>query len=149
MSANRISHLLPESIQAELQDPEKMAEFQKGQDFLKAVLTRSTTDEGFRTQLLEEPRTAIAGYYAELHGDGGNIGQIDVHFVENKGDLTLVLPPFVDTSGELSEAELQTVAGGEGISAAIASLIVASNLGCLGFAAGVATVVAVTWALSD
>lgn len=141
MSINRIQSLLPEHVSADLENPAELAEFQKGEQFLQLVLQRSSTDESFRTALVTDPRPAIAAYYAEMYDDGGNIGQIDLHFVENAGDMTVVLPPFIDPSGELSETELEAVAGGDGgVSAAIASLIVASNMACLGFAAGVLTV---------
>lgn len=145
--SNRIKNVLPDEIQAELQDPAKAAEFQKGQDFLKSLLHRSTTDETFRTQLLSEPREAITTYYRALHGPDAKAPAIDVRFIENQGDMTLVLPPFVGDA-ELSEAELETVAGGAA-SAAVVSALTLSNLACAGFAAGVATVAIIAWAVAD
>jgi hypothetical protein len=147
--SNRIKSLLPESMQEELKDPANAAEFQKGQDFLRSLLQRSTTDEGFRSQLLVEPRQAITEYYTALHGTGVGAPAIDVRFIENSGDMTLVLPPFVGTDAELSDAELETVAGGTTPVAGVIAATAVSNLACLGFAAGVGTVILVAWALSD
>lgn len=146
--SNRIQDLLPESMQAELKDPAQAAEFQKGQDFLGSLLHRSTTDEDFRAQLLTAPREAIAEYHAALHGTDTNAPTVDVRFVENAGDMTLVLPAFVDADAELSDAELEAVAGGTTLAPVVAAAVV-SNMACVGFVAGVATVALIAWAVSE
>ncbi|HYH82602.1 MAG TPA: NHLP leader peptide family RiPP precursor [Longimicrobium sp.] len=73
---------------------------------MQALLVRSATDMEFRARLLSDPRAAIAEFTGhELPAN------YRVKFVENKGDATLVLPDFVN-EGELSENELEAVAGG-------------------------------------
>ena len=38
---------------------------------------------------------------------------VSLVFVENKADATLVLPDYVDPNAELSEEDLEAVAGGD------------------------------------
>jgi hypothetical protein len=81
-----------------------------GQELLQKVLARSATDRTFRRQLLTDSHVAIA----ELMGkDPARIRQTRrVVFVENKAKATIVLPDPVDTQAELSNQELEVVAGG-------------------------------------
>jgi hypothetical protein len=151
MEATISASWLPQQMQEELKDPTKAAQYREGQAFLRGVLARSTTDESFRRQLLTNPKDAIASYYREVHGetpDGGPV-QLDVRFVENQGDVTIVLPPAVDSDRELSDAELQAVAGGEGVTAGIVAAATISNMWCLGFAAGAAAVILIAFAVAD
>ena len=97
------------------------AEFQQAQEQLRQVLERSATDMEFRARLVTDPRAALA----EM---GHNIPEtLDVRFIEPEGDATIVLPKPVDPQAELSEAELEAVAGGvTPLSSPICSAIVLS-----------------------
>lgn len=142
---------LPENIQEDLKDPKNAAEFEKGQALMRGVLKRSTTDPAFRRKLVATPKDAIAQYYKDVNGVdlAGGAQNLNIHFVENKGDLTMVLPPAIDPEAQLSDAELQTVAGGGTPVAGTVALTAISNLFCLGFGAGVATVAVICFAVAD
>lgn len=76
----------------------------------QALLARSASDLAFRKQLLTSPREALAAFGGK---DVSSIPEsVNIKFVENTVDATVVLPNFVDTEVELSERELETVAGG-------------------------------------
>lgn len=78
-----------------------------GQDSIKSVIARSATDKKFRQWLLTDPHAAIADATGQVVPKN-----FRVSFVENKADATIVLPPVVTESAELSDHELETVAGG-------------------------------------
>lgn len=81
---------------------------------LDVVLARSATDREFRRQLLTDPRRAIR------EACGVDIPPaFRLRFIERgpEADALVVLPDFEtggDESGELSDAELESVAGGAG-----------------------------------
>ena len=81
--------------------------YQEAQSQLQALLARSATDMDFRKKLLTDPRTAVSEFTGHSVPESYNIV-----FVENKGDATIVLPDPYTPDAELSEAELETVAGG-------------------------------------
>jgi hypothetical protein len=81
----------------------------QGQEQWQGMLSRSATDAAFRSKLLTDPRAAIAEH------TGRSIEQVpalNVVFIENKADATIVLPEPVSSATELSEQELEAVAGG-------------------------------------
>jgi hypothetical protein len=84
------------------ENPEAIKE---GQEQYKALLARSATDMEFRQKLLTDPRAAVAEFTGQPIPENFN-----VHFVENKGDATIVLPN--PANAELSENELEAVSGG-------------------------------------
>jgi len=90
-----------------LADPEVMAH---AQTRMQELLTRSTTDPAFRRSLLETPRAALAEFNGVAESRVPEA--LNVVFVENRGAATIVLPDFVDPSAELSESDLEAVAGG-------------------------------------
>ena len=93
-SISTIAHEQPEVVEA-------------GQEALNKVLARSATDAGFRTRLLADPREALA------EALGREVpATFDIAFVENTAGVTVVLPDFVDPDAELSEDDLEAVAGG-------------------------------------
>lgn len=96
----------------------------EGERQLSAVLARSATDRAFRTQLLADPR----GAFAEALGCDVP-ASFDVVFIENTVDATIVLPDAIDAAGELSEGELEAVAGG--ITPAIATILSFAAAGVL------------------
>jgi hypothetical protein len=79
------------------------------QQALEKILTRASADAEFRTGLLADPRRAI---YDAL---GVRIPQtFRVKFVEKDSDIDalIVLPDLQRPDGELSERDLDVVAGG-------------------------------------
>jgi hypothetical protein len=93
------------------------ADLDRAKGFIQGVLSRSATDLEFRKRLLENPREALSQYA------GGPLPEsLDVAFVENTGDATIVLPDPVDPDAEISEAELEAVAGGTGWSCVAATI---------------------------
>jgi len=79
---------------------------EKGQEHLQKILARSATDREFRQKLLTDPRAAISEFA------GREVSNVDIKFIENQGAATVVLPDYVGESAELSENELEAVAGG-------------------------------------
>ena len=79
------------------------------QNALNDALERATTDRGFRERLLNEPRAALA----EVTGQALPQGFV-IRFIEKdeNTDVLVVLPELVPETVELSDAELQAVAGG-------------------------------------
>ena len=105
------------------QNPEAVHE---GQEQMQEILARSATDWEFRQKLLSNPRKAIADHTGQ---DLVDIPEtIDLIFVENEADATIVLPDPVDSEAELSENELETVAGGT--DAATAAGIIMAGAAC-------------------
>jgi len=92
------------AAQAYTTDPEYA---QKVDHKMQELLARSATDSAFRQRLLTEPRAALKEF------TGRDIPEsVNIVFVENKATATFVLPEPVDPAAELSESELETVAGG-------------------------------------
>ena len=85
------------------ENPQLTADYQKR---MQELLSRSATDTAFRARLIAEPRPAMEEFF------GLDCSAVDVRFVENHADATIVLPPFVDENAELSDRELEAVAGG-------------------------------------
>ena len=74
---------------------------------MQDLLARSATDQEFRHKLLTDAPTALREF------SGRDVpAAAKVVFIENKADATIVLPDFIDPEAELSEAELEAVAGG-------------------------------------
>jgi hypothetical protein len=82
----------------------------EAQATLAEVVKRSTTDPEYRALLLSDPDAAIAKVNPLPVPPN-----FKIRFVDNAGaNLTVVLPDPVSNSGELSDAELEQVAGGAG-----------------------------------
>ncbi len=72
-----------------------------------AIIVRAWKDPEFKAKLLKNPRAAFAEMDAELPRE------IDVRVIEEKaGTVTFVLPQAVSNVGEMSDRELQKLAGG-------------------------------------
>ncbi len=99
---------------------------QQAEQFMHDVLTRSATDWDFRQQLLEDPTAAIAEFTGREPSESVNIV-----FVENKVDATFVLPDPVYAESELSEEELEAVAGGDAIAVAASVAGIVASLLCV------------------
>ena len=83
---------------------------QAAQKTMQELIKKAQTDPEFRQLALTDPNAAI-----------GKINPLPipasfkVRFVDNAGaNLTVVLPDPVSATGELSDAELEQVAGGSG-----------------------------------
>jgi len=80
---------------------------QAAQQQMSAVLSRAATDAEFRSRLLSDPHPALAEA-----GVTGIPSSYRIAFIENKAAATIVLPDMIDPDAELSESELEAVAGG-------------------------------------
>ena len=80
----------------------------------QSMLARSATDLDFRQRLLADPAAAVAEFTGREVPDAFNVS-----FIENRADATIVLPDYIDPSAELSEDELEAVAGGSEIGIAL------------------------------
>jgi len=85
-------------------NPEKLAQVQER---FGEILSRSTTDMDFRRQLVSDPRAALSAHFGREIPESVNI-----RFMESGGTPTVVLPEPADPNAELSEADLEAVAGG-------------------------------------
>lgn len=81
---------------------------------LEEMVKRTQVDSEFRQLCLSDPDAAAK------QATGKELPENYIlRFVDNKGaDFTVVLPDFIDEEAELSEAELDRVAGGAGKCAA-------------------------------
>lgn len=76
---------------------------------IQQVIKRAQTDSEFRQLCLSDPNAAAT----EVTGKDIPAGY-NLRFVENQGaDLTVVLPDVIEESVELSDDELDHVAGGK------------------------------------
>ena len=90
----------------------------EGEETLHGLLARSATDPGFRARLVADPRGAVAEFTGREVSETFN-----VVFVENTVDVTIVLPDPVEPAGELSEADLEAVAGGSEVLVTVLSVV--------------------------
>lgn len=81
---------------------------EEAQHIFDHVMRRAATDLVFRQGLLTDPRSALEAELGLSLPD-----QFNIRFIENgDADLTIVLPDFTGSSGELSDRDLDPVAGG-------------------------------------
>lgn len=83
---------------------------QEVQETMQEILARSAREPAFREKLLSDPHAAI-----EEHTGNEVPEDVDISFIENQGDATLVLPDYQDPEAELEDDELEAVAGGAGV----------------------------------
>jgi hypothetical protein len=76
------------------------------QHALNGMLARSATDAQFRALMLSDAHAAFAAAGVEVSA------ALDIVFIENKADVTIVLPEALGEMMELSEDELTSFNGG-------------------------------------
>ena len=82
---------------------------QEADHLLEEVVKRAQSDLAFRQLCLSEPSAAIQKLTDKELPAG-----YALRFVENQGaDLTVVLPDLIDANAELSDEDLEQVAGGK------------------------------------
>jgi len=108
------------------------------QRLLEEVLAKSTIDRVLRQRLLVEP-VAVLAEHGLVFPDG-----FTVKCIENEHDVTVVLPNPLDEMQELSDADLQQVAGGGWTTITYATT---SSSFCLGVSVSISAVSAVSYIL--
>jgi hypothetical protein len=82
---------------------------QEAEQAIAQIVKRAQTDTEFRQLCLNDPNGAAQEATGKDIPEG-----FSLRFVENQGaDLTVVLPDMIDANAELSEQELEQVAGGK------------------------------------
>jgi hypothetical protein len=82
---------------------------QEADSLLEEMVKRAQSDLEFRQLCLSEPNIATKQVTGKEVPEG-----FKLRFVENQGaDLTIVLPDPIDANAELSDEELEEVAGGK------------------------------------
>jgi hypothetical protein len=78
---------------------------------IERILRHAASDADFRAQLLANPHQAAARF-----APGGIPARVRVQFIEKPPgiDALYVLPPFASRGGEISDDELEAIAGGGG-----------------------------------
>ncbi len=72
------------------------------------VIARAWSDPDFKAQLLDDPKTVLAGYGIDLPTG------LNLKIVENTADtMHVVLPAVPSQAGDLSDEDLQNLAGGK------------------------------------
>lgn len=90
------------------------------------IAKRCLEDETFRAEFIADPKACFTKY---LGIPSGNLPTIVVH-EEAAGSWSIVVPPKLDPSRELTDEELEQVAGGVStVVVSIATLSIASMLG--------------------
>lgn len=83
----------------------------KAREIFNDIVEASKTDLELRQRLVEDPVTTLKDYYHVPVSEDK-----DIRFVEMNGaDVVIVLPDPVDETAELSEADLEAVAGGAAV----------------------------------
>ena len=103
----------------ELVEYGKSPEYEQDQQRYNELLVRSATDLEFRQRLLDTPMEALAEFYGQEIPDEARL--LSIKFIENEADATIVLPDPVTYDAELSDYELESVAGGTGPACASAA----------------------------
>lgn len=87
------------------------------------IIDRSLTDAAFKEQLLADPRTVLSTEGLDL-AEG-----VEVIALENTDKVFNLVIPMAPTEGELSDAQLEDVAGGFGLLVAMSILAASFAVG--------------------
>lgn len=99
---------------------------QEANQAIEQIIKRAQTDSDYRQLCLSDPNKAATEVTGKEMPSGYTL-----KFVENKGaDLTVVLPDVIEESAELSNTELDQVAGGKCAASCAASGI--GGCACIG-----------------
>ncbi len=72
------------------------------------IIARAWSDPDFKAQLLNDPKATLVGYGIDLPAG------LDLKIVENTADtMHIVLPAEPSQAGDLSDDDLQNLAGGK------------------------------------
>jgi hypothetical protein len=112
------------------------------------MLARSATDAEFRALMLNDAHAAFARFGMEVPK------ALDVVFIENQFDMTVVLPDALDELVELNDSDLMQINGGATpLESAIASAEAGSSTSPASAAAGAilgaAITIAALWAFRN
>ena len=94
-------------------------------DLEAKIVKRCWENDAFRKEFLTDPAACFVKY---LNAPKAKLPKIVVH-EEQAGSWHIVLPAKPAKAGELSDAELEKVAGGTDIAVTIAVTVFASNAG--------------------
>ena len=81
---------------------------QEAERAIEQIVKRAQTDPEFRQLCIDNPNAAATEATGKELPDGFTLRFVDNH----NADLTVVLPDTVDPEAELSDAQLEQVAGG-------------------------------------
>ena len=87
--------------------PAEGTQLPQGDELFLRIAKRAQEDAEFKAELLENPKT-VAQQMRIVIPDG-----LKIKVLENKPDEINVIVPFNSASGELSDADLEAVAGGK------------------------------------
>jgi hypothetical protein len=95
---------------------------QEAEEAIQQVVKRAQTDSEFRQLCLSDPNAAAKLVTSKDIPEG-----FTLRFVENQGaDLTVVLPDLINEQAELSDTDLDQVAGGKCAASCAASCAVST-----------------------
>jgi hypothetical protein len=95
---------------------------QEAEQAIQLIVKRAQTDSEFRQLCLSDPNAAAKLVTSKDIPEG-----FVLRFVENQGaDLTVVLPDLINEQAELSDTDLDQVAGGKCLASCAASCAVSS-----------------------
>ncbi len=77
-------------------------------EFESRITERAASDPAFREELLRSPKEVLSREFGTKMPEGAEIRVVE----ETPKTLYVVLPPQTSATGELSEEELEAVAGG-------------------------------------